>query len=90
MKLVDDEFTDAMHQEFYKGANKDGRAYFDWKRLKWDSDKELLYIAKLLGHVAIGIRAGDYQTRRRHLAAVACNANILWYHVKEDDYENDT
>ena len=83
MKLVDDEFTDAMHNEFYKGVQKDGRAYWDWKRLKWNKRIELLYTAKLLGHVAKGIRAETADERRKHLAAAACNCNILWHHQRE-------
>jgi hypothetical protein len=83
MRLVDDEFIDAMHGCFYLGVEEHGRVQWDWKRLKWDSNTQLLYTAKLLGHVAKGIRAETAEERRKHLAAVACNANILWHHQRE-------
>ena len=83
MKLVDDEFCDAMHDCFYKGMQKDGRVKWDWKRLKWNENTQLLYTAKLLGHMAQGLRAETAAERCEHLAAVACNANILWHHQRE-------
>ena len=83
MRLVDDEFCDAMHDCFYKGMQENGYVKWGWKRLKWDHETQLLYTAKLLGHVAKGIRAETAEERREHLAAVACNANILWHHQRE-------
>ena len=85
--FLDEDFLDSMADCFCKGSTKDGRAYFDWKRLKWNPDLKLLYTSKLIGHMANGIRANTAKERREHLAAVACNANILWHHEK--DFEND-
>lgn len=87
MKL-DERFLDAMADCFYRGVRKNGRAFNDWKTRKWDNNLKLLYTSKLIGHVAKGIRAATAEERRKHLAAVACNANILWHHEKDNDNEN--
>lgn len=83
MRLVDEDFIDAMHSEFYAGCDKQGRQYWDWKNIKWSNEQKLLYTAKLIGHMAKSIRAETSEERLKHLAAVACNANILWHHQKE-------
>lgn len=83
MKLVDEDFIDAMHNEFYAGCDKKGRQRWDWKNIKWTDTQEILYTAKLVGHMAEGLRAETAEERKKHLAAVACNANILWHHQRE-------
>lgn len=81
---VDDDFIDAMADNFYNGVLQNtGRQHYDWKKLKWDHKWQLLYTSKLIGHLAAANRAESAEDRKMHLAAVACNANILWYHQKE-------
>jgi len=85
MSKLDEDFLDAMADCFWVGTFKHGRAYDDWKRLKWNDRLQLLYTSKLIGHMAKGIRGDNVQEKRKHLAAVACNANILWHHLKGED-----
>ena len=83
MRKLDNDFLDAMADCFHKGVKKDGRAFDDWKTMDWGDNMQLLYTSKLIGHMAKGIRGDDPHERRKHLAAVACNANIIWHHLKE-------
>jgi len=78
------DFIDAMAQEFFEGTKKKGRVWNDWKALNWSKEYELLYTAKLMGHLAKAVRADNPFDKKKHLAAVACNANILWFHSEKE------
>ena len=53
---------------------------FSWMRLlPWTADKENSYLSALMRHLALYRRTRD----PKHLAAVACNANILWHYARK-------
>lgn len=83
MTLVDYDFLHAMDTCLVDGAMKPNRTLGDWKKRKWSLEQNALYAAKILGHLARAMRAGNTDDARRHIAAIACNAWILWYHAKE-------
>jgi hypothetical protein len=72
----------------FENGIKGDRTANGWKLLKWDPDLENLYNAKLMGHHAAAMRATDPRERGEHLAAVAANACIIWYHAKGEGNEN--
>jgi len=76
-------FYDDMLDVFDRGV-KNGREFGDWQRLNWDKTYEQLYEAKLIGHFAQAMRSDSAADKCKHLAAVACNACILWYHAKKE------
>lgn len=84
-RYVDVDFMGAMDENWREGADRPGRSPNDWKDIPWDEEQEQIYTHKLLRHFAQS-RNLEMSTkqRRKHLAAVACNANILWYHSHDE------
>jgi hypothetical protein len=66
-------FADAVDECFAKGV-KDGREAGDWKHIKPTESNYALYQEKVRSHLTRFDITGD----PAHLAAVACNAEILW------------
>lgn len=83
MNLVDLDFLHAMDACLLRGAMKANRTLGDWKKREWSLEQNALYAAKILGHLARAMRANNMDDARRHIAAIACNAWILWYHARE-------
>jgi hypothetical protein len=81
MKLIDDEFIEAMAEVMREGADRPGRVLNGWRDLEWTVETEKLYYAKLIGHAAQAMRPCDLN----HLAAAACNALIIWYHRRIEE-----
>lgn len=70
-------FLSAISANWASGL-KDGRKAFDWMMMNWNMYVEGLYVAKTMRHL---IQADTSQTPdliNKHLAALFCNANILW------------
>jgi hypothetical protein len=79
MALVPFDFIAAMADNFERGL-KDGRKAFDWKKIEWNDAETLKYFSKLMRHL---MSAAEGKTDCDHLAAVACNAAILWHHERK-------
>ena len=62
----------------WAGGVKDGRAPFGWLTMQWDHEMEAKYIAKTLRHFSLAETAPSLEIKTKHLAALFCNANILW------------
>lgn len=65
----------------WKEGVKNGRSAFGWMDMDWTVWAERSYASKALRHLS---HAEDptlnITDRIKHLAAVYCNANILWHH----------
>lgn len=57
---------------------KGDRKAFDWHTMHWDDGTETLYIAKTVRHLVQADMALTLEDKIKHLAALFCNANILW------------
>jgi hypothetical protein len=66
-------FADAVDECFARGV-KDGRKAGDWKHIEPTEVNYALYQEKVRSHLTRFDITGD----PAHLAAVACNAEILW------------
>jgi hypothetical protein len=66
---------------------KGDRVAFNWMSMHWDTDVEARYLAKALRHLAQADMAGNAENRMKHLAALFCNANILWRRCDGDNIE---
>ena len=73
-ELLDLNFAAAMCDNMEKGI-KDGRKANGWKTMHPDIPA---YEAKILRHLREWQNTGD----KRHLAAIACDANIIWHHAE--------
>jgi hypothetical protein len=78
-ELLDADFLQAMEKCFAAG-NKNGRKPNDWKDREYTKNLHDVYLSKIMRHAASSY-SGTFtgETKREHLAAVACNANILWH-----------
>jgi hypothetical protein len=72
-------FADAVDECFAKGV-KDGRKAGDWKHIEPTEQNYGLYQEKVRSHLTRFDITGD----PAHLAAVACNAEILWEMAQRD------
>jgi len=77
--LLDLNFAAAMCDNMEDGL-KDDRTVNGWKGMDWNVDLLEAYEAKILRHLHAWQTTGDVQ----HLAAIACNANIIWHKAIED------
>ena len=68
-------FFCAMETCLLLGSLKKDRSVGDWKNLEWNREKLCEYASKITRHTAKFLDTGDL----RHLAAVACNAGIIYY-----------
>jgi hypothetical protein len=66
---------------------KGDRVAFNWMSMHWDTDVEDKYLAKALRHLAQADMAVNAENRIKHLAALFCNANILWRRCDGDNIE---
>lgn len=57
---------------------KGSRKAFDWRTMPWDNSVEEAYLAKTLRHLVQSDMALTLDDKIKHLAALFCNANILW------------
>ena len=73
--LLDLDFCAAMCENWQAGV-KNGRQLNDWYFLKGEENKRK-YESKILRHLH-GAKKTFGEDRKKHLAAIACNANILW------------
>ena len=73
-------FIEAMVFNWIDGAQRPGREPNGWKIIPWDRKTRFKYFKKLMGHAAQAFAAQDITEARKHWAAVACNANILFHH----------
>ena len=73
MELLDLDFAAAMADVFGAGV-KDGRAAGDWRGHPQTDETRDKYRAKILRH----LREYTNGNGREHLAAIACDACILW------------
>lgn len=78
--LVDLDFVAAMCNVYRAGLTTPGREPNGWKLLAWDDEHREEYVSKILRHLHAFTQTGS----REDLAAIACNANILWHHAAED------
>lgn len=67
----------AIANNWYDGI-KGGREAFDWMKMNWDHSVEEVYIAKTLRHLVQADMSFTLTDKIKHLAALFCNANILW------------
>jgi hypothetical protein len=51
--------------------------------MAWTKQMEGLYTAKILRHLKAFYAETDHSARLQHMAAIACDANIVWHHTKE-------
>ncbi len=72
--FLDLSFAEAMCRCFEEGI-KDGRKENDWKELPKDQETFDRYKAKILRH----LKALEETKNPMHAAAIACDANILWW-----------
>ena len=84
--LIDLNFVAAMEKCFAAG-NKNDRKPNDWRDMPYTKNTHDVYLSKILRHAASSY-SGTFsgETKRQHLAAVACNANILW-HLLGDNHD---
>jgi len=73
-------FLEDMVECMAEGAARPGRRPDGWQSLCWDRETEREYWGKITGHVASAMRA-EPEKAAEHLAAAACNAMILWFHL---------
>jgi hypothetical protein len=76
-------FADAVDACFARGV-KNGRKAGDWKHIKPTEQNYALYQEKVRSHLTRFDITGDPS----HLAAVACNAEILWEMAMREHYNN--
>jgi hypothetical protein len=88
MSLIDLRFMGAMATCF-KGGIKDGRKAFDWMLIKPDTENAQKYRGKILRHLLDAALTEDMPRAMQHMAAIACDANILWNLLKKIDKYND-
>ena len=62
----------------WRDGIRGSRIAFNWMNMRWDTDVEAKYLAKALRHLSQADMACNAESRINHLAAVFCNANILW------------
>jgi hypothetical protein len=74
--LVDMDFTQAMAQIFAEGI-KENRVANGWKNIKWSPANEARFFDALLRHVHQALKEPD---NLKHVASIATNANVIWYH----------
>ena len=75
--LLDVEFLQAMNANWLDGANRTGRVVNDWRAIERTLENVRKYFEKLSRHADQAKCAGTLAVAQAHLAAVACNANIL-------------
>lgn len=81
-ELFDFDFAAAMCDNWAEGI-KDGRQANDWQTMEWDKETRAKYLGKTLRHMYQCINATNPGEAKKHAAAVACNANILWRRESE-------
>jgi hypothetical protein len=82
-ELLDLGFAAAMCHSWQLGV-KHGRTANDWQHLPRTDETRDRYVAKILRHLQGYVEAGDDRAVKcEHLAAIACDANILW-HVRSN------
>jgi hypothetical protein len=75
--LLDLDFCAAMCENFQEGLTGD-RVENGWKSLKSTTENLNKYEGALMRHFHLAKKAVLSEDRKKHLAAIACNANILW------------
>ena len=70
-------FLNAICENWMDGI-RDGRSAFDWQQMGWNTVVEKKYIAKTLRHFIHAEIDVPLGSQTKHLAALYCNANILW------------
>jgi hypothetical protein len=70
-------FLNSIADNWLEGI-KDEREAFDWQKMEWTEAIELAYIAKTMRHFVQVDMVVTLDERVQHLAALFCNANILW------------
>lgn len=70
-------FLNAIADNWLDGI-KDERIAFGWQDMHWDKSVEMAYVAKALRHFVQVDMATTADEKIQHLAALFCNANILW------------
>lgn len=77
--LLDPDFLRAMNENMELGNQKDNREPNDWKELNEREDQDRLD--------AIFRHYNKYRDTNNlhHLAAIACNAMICWWHEQNED-----
>lgn len=70
-------FLSAVADNWHYGV-RGKRESFDWMRMRWDNNVSNAYVAKTLRHFIEADRATTQDDQLKHLAALFCNANILW------------
>lgn len=76
--LIDIKFVEAMERCFKAGIKEDRKAN-DWKEIALTDENIKKYFAKINRHAARAFLCDSYENGMPHLAAIACNANILWH-----------
>lgn len=77
-ELLDTAFLFAMISNWLDGADRPGRVVNGWRDIEPTGINVITYFAKLERHLNAAIDAGDKTEAQAHLAAIACNANILF------------
>lgn len=70
-------FLAAISDNWSNGV-KNHREPFDWIDMEWNPQVESIYMAKTLRHLVQADLARNSEIHIKHLAALFCNANILW------------
>ena len=78
LELIDLNFIHAMDECFKAGIKGDRKAN-DWKDIQGTIENQNKYFAKINRHAARAFTCDSYEKAMRHLAAIACDANILWH-----------
>lgn len=87
-ELLDLDFAAAMCGCWQAGI-KDGRRANGWKNMEWTPDTEQEYKAKILRHLQAYFNADSPKEAQQHAVAIACDANILWFHEEGKNDECD-
>jgi len=77
--LLDLEFAGAMCETWAEGLKGDRRPN-NWKKLPWDRTIHDKYVGAIMRHLREYLSTTDPERRRQAMAAIGCNANILWYY----------
>lgn len=77
-ELLDLGFAAEMCGNWEKGV-KGNRLPNDWESIEQTSENKDKYVAKILRHLQGYVESESPAEMTQHLAAIACNANILWH-----------
>lgn len=81
--LVGLDFIESIAHVFQKGFEKENRKPNGWKELTWTDESENCFYDALLRHVKGSMESKNKIDKLIHLASVAANAYIIWWHNNE-------